>query len=294
MSTLLPRLSRETLSEPSPLPGESERIDTESRLELHTAVAFNSMNKRRKALVTGASSGIGKAVAMRFATDGYDVCLLARREPLLRELLSSLSPGDHFIAAGDYSDANFVEATQNALRERWGEVNALISCAGISMAVDVLQTPLREWQSSIDTMLGGAVRMSRMAADMMPSESRIIHITSIHGERVEAKASSYGIAKAAINQLCRSLALELAPRRILVNAIAPGFVRTPMSIQADGTNELETSWFRENYVEGHHLPLRRPAEPEEIAGVAIFLAGPDASYITGQILVVDGGLTITF
>jgi len=101
------------------------------------------------------------------------------------------------------------------------------------------------------------------------------------------------MAKAAINQYCRGLALELADRDILVNAIAPGFVRTPMSV-VNGVNELDGDWFRQNYVEGSHLPLRRAAQPEEIAGVAFFLAGPDASYITGQVITVDGGLTITF
>ena len=74
----------------------------------------------------------------------------------------------------------------------------------------------------------------------------------------------------------------------MVNAIAPGFVNTPMSV-VNGENELETEWFKSNYVDGHHLPLRRPAQPEEIAGVAFFLAGKDASYITGQVLTVDGG-----
>ena len=83
-------------------------------------------------------------------------------------------------------------------------------------------------------------------------------------------------------------------RGILVNAIAPGFVRTPMSVLPDGTNELDGQWFRQNYIDGHHLPLKRAAAPEEIAGVAAFLAGPDSSYITGQVITVDGGLTITF
>jgi NAD(P)-dependent dehydrogenase (short-subunit alcohol dehydrogenase family) len=101
------------------------------------------------------------------------------------------------------------------------------------------------------------------------------------------------MAKAAINQYCRVLAVELAPRGILVNAIAPGFIDTPMSV-IGGVNELESDWFKRNYVLGHHLPLRRAAQPEEIAGVALFLAGPDASYITGQVIIVDGGLTITF
>jgi 3-oxoacyl-[acyl-carrier protein] reductase len=102
------------------------------------------------------------------------------------------------------------------------------------------------------------------------------------------------MAKSALNQFCRGLAVELAPRRILVNAIAPGFINTEMSVRSDGVNELDTDWFRDNYVAGHHLPLRRAGRPEEIAGVAAFLAGPDSTYITGQLLTVDGGLTITF
>jgi 3-oxoacyl-[acyl-carrier protein] reductase len=101
------------------------------------------------------------------------------------------------------------------------------------------------------------------------------------------------MAKAAINQYCRALALELAEKGILVNAIAPGFVNTPMSI-VNGVNELESDWFKANYITGHHLPLRRAGRPEEIAGVAWFLAGPDATYLTGQVITVDGGLTITF
>jgi 3-oxoacyl-[acyl-carrier protein] reductase len=101
------------------------------------------------------------------------------------------------------------------------------------------------------------------------------------------------MAKAAVNQYCRSLAIELAPKGILVNAIAPGFVQTPMST-VNGVSELESEWFKQNYVEGHHLPLKRAGQPEEIAGVAFFLAGPDASYLTGQVITVDGGLTVTF
>ena len=134
----------------------------------------------------------------------------------------------------------------------------------------------------------------KRSVPLMPNGGRIIHITSIHGERAEAGTSAYAMAKAALNQFCRGLAVELAPRGILVNAIAPGFIDTEMSIRADGVNELETEWFRMNYVEGHHLPLRRAGQPEEIAGVAAFLAGPDASYLTGQVITVDGGLSITF
>ena len=117
---------------------------------------------------------------------------------------------------------------------------------------------------------------------------------SIHGVRAEAGTTAYAMAKAALNQFCRGLAVELAPRGILANAIAPGFIDTEMSIGPDGVSELETESFRNNYLQGHHLPLRRAGRPEEIAGVAAFLAGPDATYLTGQVITVDGGLTITF
>jgi len=252
------------------------------------------MNDRRKIIVTGASSGIGRATAVRFAADGCDVCVNARREARLHELVKSFPPGDHLICPGSYDDAAVVGAMERKLRERWGRVDVLVNCAGVGLPADAIESPLEEWRKPFDIMFHGAVRMTRLAVPLMPDGGRIIHITSIHGERAESGSSAYAMAKAALNQFCRNLALELAPRGILVNAIAPGFIDTEMSVGPDGVNELETERFRANYVRGHHLPLKRAGRPEEIAGVAAFLAGPDATYLTGQIITVDGGLTITF
>ena len=252
------------------------------------------MSERRKIIVTGASSGIGRATALRFANDGCDVCVNARREARLHELVKSFPAGNHRVCPGDYSTAATAAAMDKVIREHWGRVDVLVNNAGIGMAGDIINTPLETWRQPFDIMFNGAVRMTRLAAALMPGGGRVIHVTSIHGERAEAGASAYAMAKAALNQFCRNLALELAPRGILVNAIAPGFIDTEMSVKADGVNELETEWFRTNYVAGHHLPLRRAGRPEEIAGVAAFLAGPDATYLTGQIITVDGGLTITF
>lgn len=247
----------------------------------------------RRVIVTGASSGIGKATAVRFAQEGWDVCLVARREPLLRSICQTLPSGKHLVCAGSYDNPETANQLQALIQAEWGQLDALVNCAGVSMGADAVQAPLEEWRKPFDIMVDGAVYMTRLAAPLLKDGGRIIHITSIHGERVENQYSAYAMAKAAINQYCRGLALELAPRNILVNAIAPGFIDTPMSV-SDGVNELETEWFRQNYVEGHHLPLRRAGQPEEIAGVAYFLAGPDATYLTGQVVTVDGGLTITF
>jgi len=252
------------------------------------------MSDRRKIIVTGASSGIGCATAIRFAADGCDVCVNARREARLRELVKSFPPGEHLVCPGSYDEVGAVAAMEKRLGESWGRVDVLVNCAGVSLPADVIKSPLEEWRKPFDIMFNGAVHMTRLAVPLMPDGGRIIHITSVHGERAEAGSSAYAMAKAALNQFCRSLALELAPRGILVNAIAPGFIDTEMSVGPDGVNELETEWFRKNYVTGHHLPLKRAGRPEEIAGVAAFLAGPDATYITGQIITVDGGLTITF
>lgn len=253
-----------------------------------------TMSRRPKVIVTGASSGIGRATALRFAADGFDLCLNARREERLRQLIKQFPLGDHLVCPGNYSDPAIVAAMENQVRAHWAAVDVLVNCAGVSQGAHAIDSPIAQWRQPFDTMFEGAVRMTRMVVPLMPSGGRIIHITSIHGERAEAKASAYAMAKAALNQFCRVLAVELAPRGILVNAIAPGFVDTEMSISPDGINELETEWFRDNYVEGHHLPLKRAGRPEEIAGVAAFLAGPDSTYITGQVITVDGGLTITF
>jgi 3-oxoacyl-[acyl-carrier protein] reductase len=169
----------------------------------------------------------------------------------------------------------------------------LVNSIGVWMTGSAIDTPLEDWRVVFDVLVNSAINLTRVAVPLMTAGGRVVHITSIHGTNSEDGAGAYSMAKAALNQYCRSLAIELAPKGILVNAIAPGFVETPMSI-VDGVSELEGKWFKQNYVEGHHLPLKRAAQPEEIAGVAFFLVGPDATYLTGQVITVDGGLTITF
>jgi 3-oxoacyl-[acyl-carrier protein] reductase len=251
------------------------------------------MVENKRVVVTGASSGIGRATAMRFAQEGWDVCITARREKELRELAASFPQGNHLVCPGDYSNPATADSIAEAIREKWGSLDVLANVAGVYFAADAIESPLEDWRKCFDILMDGAIYMTRMSVPFMKAGGRIIHCTSIHGERAERGATSYSAAKAAINQYCRGLALDLADRNILVNAVAPGFIKTPMSI-VNGVDETESEWFKKNYVEGHHLPLRRPGLPEEVAGVFFFLAGPDATYITGQVITVDGGLTITF
>lgn len=251
------------------------------------------MSERKKIVVSGASSGIGKATALRFAQEGWDVCVTARRENVLQELVSSFPKGDHLICPGDYSDPSCAESIGDAISESWGRLDVLANIAGVYMAAHVIDSPLDEWRKPFDIMVDGAVYLTRMSVPWMKNGGRIIHCTSIHCDRAEIGSSAYAMAKSAINQYCRGLAMELAERNILVNAVAPGFIRTAMSV-VNGVSELDGEWFKQNYVDGNHLAMRRAGMPEEVAGVFYFLAGPDASYITGQVITVDGGLTITF
>jgi NAD(P)-dependent dehydrogenase (short-subunit alcohol dehydrogenase family) len=248
----------------------------------------------RYVVVTGGGTGIGQAIAIRFAKDGAKVVVVGRRLEPLNETLSLCEGEGHMAVPTDIREVSAVDGLRARVVDEWGHLDVLVNNAGVAKTMDPIETPLDEWRMPIDIMLGGAVNLCRAFVPIMPEGGRIVNITSIHRERVERGASAYATAKGALTQYTRSLALELADRNILVNAIAPGFVDTPMSRDEDGVSELATDWFRENYVDGHHLALRRPGRPEEIAGVAAFLAGPDSTYITGETITVDGGLTLTF
>ena len=249
--------------------------------------------RKKKAFITGAGSGIGRATALRFASEGYDLFLNDINEFGLNEVFDQLGAGNHLRLAGSYADQEVIAGCSDLMHKEWGILDVLVNCAGVYEQTHPVNTPLSEWHKVFDIMVNGAFLTSAMAAGAMTEGGSIIHITSIHGTRAETGSSSYAAAKSAVNQYCRSAALELADRNIRVNAIAPGYVNTPMSV-INGENELESPLFLEKYVKTGQLPMRRAAEPSEIAGVALFLAGNDASYITGQVITVDGGLTITF
>ena len=249
---------------------------------------------KKKVIVLGGSSGIGKATAERFANEGWQVIVAAFDLSQCLSVVKDLKGEGHFACEVDVRNDEHLNNFHQTVKEKFGDFDALVNSIGISQSHAAIDSNFSAWDNSLQVMLYGSVKACRALVPLLKDGGRIIHFTSIHYERVANGSSAYGMAKAAITQFSRSLAVELAPRNILSNTIAPGFVSTPMSVKADGKNEVDTAWFKDNYIKYDHLPLKRAANPEEIAGVAWFLAGPDATYITGSIITVDGGLTITF
>lgn len=249
---------------------------------------------RKKVVILGGSSGIGKATAERFSKEGWAVVIASSDRSKLEIAYAGLTGNGHEAIQLDIRNESQLQHFVSDLKETHGTFDVLINSIGVSENIPALDSNFAEWDDALQVMLYGTVRSCRALIPLMEAGGRVIHITSIHDRRVEHGASAYGMAKAAITQFTRSLALELAAKNILANTIAPGFIDTPMSVDRNGQNELETEWFHDNYVKYSHLPLKRAGRPEEVAGVAWFLAGADATYITGSVLTVDGGLTITF
>lgn len=249
------------------------------------------------AIITGAGSGIGAAAARRFVEEGASVVLVGRTRRKLEEVAARLSVVERgAIVVGDVRDEATAEAAIRTAVERFGRLDVVVNNAAVCVPTPFPESELGSWREVFDIILVGAFRFCREAARVMidaGTAGRIINVTSIHGTQAEYQSSGYGAAKAAVNQFTRCLAVDLAPHGIRVNAVAPGFVDTPMSI-TDGVNELETPYFLQRYVGERRIPLARAGRPEEIASTILFLAGEDSSYITGHVLVVDGGLTCTF
>lgn len=248
----------------------------------------------KNVIILGGSSGIGKATAERFAREGWSVMVAAPDPESCRDVVSRLGDGNHLWCPVDLRDDLSMVGLAAKVKDEWGSFQALVNSVGISMRRAVTEPDFAAWDEPLRVMLYGAVKSCRQLIPLLEDGGRIVHVTSIHDRRVGPDGSAYAMAKAAITQWTRALALELASRGILANTVAPGFVDTPMSVKEDGRNELTTAWFHDNYQLYGHLPLKRAAQPGEIAGVIYFLSGPDASYMTGSVLTVDGGLTITF
>jgi 3-oxoacyl-[acyl-carrier protein] reductase len=237
------------------------------------------------AVVTGGSRGIGRVIAQRLAADGARVVVTARSADGAEACAAELSGEGHLGVACDVSDRAAVDAMVKRVESELGGVDVLVNNAGVTADNILVRLGDEEWDRVLDTNLRGAFLMIRAVARGMMKRrgGRIINITSVVGLTGNRGQVNYAASKAGLVGLTKSVAKELASRNVLCNAVAPGFIETDM------TSDL-TEASREALQQ--QIALGRLGSPEDVAGVVAFLAGPDATYITGQVLVVDGGMVI--
>ena len=239
------------------------------------------------ALVTGAARGIGLATAKRFLDDGWRVALLDIDADNLRRTMAALArPETTLEIAADVSSEEQVKVAIDLVRSRFGRLDALVNNAGIAIFKPVLELTPAEWQRVLAVNLSGPFLMTLAAAPLLSERGgAIVNITSISGLRASTLRVAYGTSKAGLAHLTKQLAVELASSGIRVNGVAPGPVDTAMA------KAVHTPEIRKDYHDT--IPLNRYGLETELAEAVYFLCIERASYITGQILAVDGGFDAT-
>ncbi|MBE3598896.1 MAG: SDR family oxidoreductase [Limnochordaceae bacterium] len=249
-------------------------------------------------LVTGAGRGIGRAVALGAAALGAHVAVMARTAAQVREVARQAEAyGVHAVALpGDVRRRADVEVAVETAWSSLGPIDVLVNNAGAFEAHEFLATPYEKWRALVEDNLAGAFHCTQVVAARWVRArraGRVVNVSSVNGSFGVGWSSAYNVAKSAIDELTRTWAVELAPYGIVVNAVAPGFIDTAMA-RARGESDFETEAFRRFYVGERRIPLARPGTPEEVAGAVLFFASPACRYVTGQVLAVDGGLSITY
>ncbi|MET3843294.1 SDR family oxidoreductase [Bradyrhizobium sp. OAE829] len=235
------------------------------------------------ALVTGAARGIGLATAKRFLADGWRVALLDIEGELLRGAVAALADPDNTLALHcDVSDAGAVASAMTNMIGRFGRLDALVNNAGVAVFAPLLETSDEDWNRILAVNLTGPFICTKAAAPLMREHGgAVVNITSISAVRASTLRSAYGTSKAGLAHLTKQLAVELASLGIRVNAVAPGPVETAMA------KAVHTPEIRADYHDA--IPLNRYGLEEELAEAVFFLCSDRSSYITGQVLAVDGG-----
>ena len=240
--------------------------------------------KGRRIVVTGAARGMGLATAEMFAAEGASLALCDRDEQAVRANADRLG---QFGAGCDVADEADVERFCAEAEQAMGGVDGLINAAGIFLMKPQMETSRAEWDRVLGVNLTGTMLMCKALASAMKRAGggTMVNIASIGGLRPSSGSTAYCVSKAGVIMLTEVLAAELAPLNIQVNAIAPGFVKTKFSAAIWSDEQLNTATLAA-------IPQQRMAEPEEIAGIALYLASPASSFTTGATILVDGGQAI--
>ncbi|MEX0675771.1 MAG: 3-oxoacyl-[acyl-carrier-protein] reductase [Pirellulales bacterium] len=250
------------------------------------AAAFQVDLRGQSAIVTGASRGIGRAIALALARAKANVACIARNADALAETASAIAAagGTALVYTCDVANSEAVQKVVDDVVEKWGQLHIVVNNAGITRDTLIPRMSDDDWDSVIQTNLRGTFLFTRAASRPMIQAryGRIINMASVSGLSGNPGQSNYSASKAGIIGMTRSVARELASRKITVNAVAPGFIETEMT-EALGPAVLEEVRKR--------VPARRLGQVGDIAGAVLFLASDAAAYVTGQVLTVDGGLS---
>lgn len=246
------------------------------------------MGERKVALVTGATRGIGKAIALELADNGYDIVLNYRSvNDELKQTQKEIEEKNVncFLVYGDISKFEDCENIAKQAMEEFGRIDVLVNNAGITRDGLIMRMKKEDFESVIDTNLTGTFNMTRNIVPFMIKQKngRIINLSSVVGITGNAGQTNYSASKAGVIGFTKSLAKEVASRNILVNAIAPGFIETDMTkVLSDNVKEAILN----------QIPLKRMGEAKEVAKLVKFLVSDDSKYITGQVINVDGGMVM--
>lgn len=278
-------MSRDDLDDTSPRRRKADAAPSEKRPQRPLT--------GKTAFVTGASRGLGEAIARRFASEGARVALAARDEAACERIAQQLvERGEEAVAIG--CDVTIPISVSNSIASvvaRWGRIDILVNNAGLGGPTPLDDPDDSRWNAILATNLTAAFRVTRETAPFMPQGGRIINMSSVLGRFGVAGQAAYAASKHGLIGLTRTLALELAPREITVNAICPGWVDTEMGRDGfrriAGRAKITEEQARDKAAK--MAPLGRVLDAAEVAGLALYLAGDEAKSITGQAIVIDGG-----
>lgn len=244
--------------------------------------------KNKVAIVTGASRGIGREIALRFAREGARVAISARNIDQLNALRDEIKAAglvEPYVVPTDVSKEDSIQSLVDSVIDKWNEIDILVNNAGITRDGLLVRMTAEEWDEVMDANLKGAFLGTKAVAKQMMRQrhGRIINIASVIGLVGNAGQANYAASKAGIIALTKSAAKELASRNILVNAIAPGFIQTEM------TDKLPEA-VKNGILQA--IPLKKYGSAADVADSAVFLASEMSNYMTGQVLTVDGGMVM--